>query len=513
MILLHALALFGGLLMLVRSILFWLHFIQLKNYRFDRLKLELKQTSFYALIFSKHRIIVMLLLAGGLSVPYINSQWIFPNGWFIAAATYFIAYTGQTIRALWKHSLQAPAFTIKIRALFVVIFLLNSIAYFYFFGNLAVILFVEFLQPLIVFGVFAIVFLPNIFLHKSLIKKAKKKLHAHKNLIVIGITGSYGKTTTKEYLAHVLEQKFSVIKTPDHINVDTGVAKIILSQLKPEHQVFIVEMGAYKKGEIKSICNLVNPNYAIITGLSDQHLELFGSQKAIADAKFELVNAVKAGDVIANADSPLLVQEFEQRKINPVWYGTSSKAKLQSNDLKLSENGASFSINQFKFQTRILGAANGNNLLGVITMAATLNLSLDEISSYIADLPIVEQTMQPKKGIKNSLIIDDTYNANTQGVLSALDDLKYYNRKQKIFVFDEIIELGSQSEQDHVEIAEKIFITADKVILLPSSHYDLMAPILKDKIIDQKQLTSIINHDTVVLIEGRGGETILSKLI
>jgi len=524
---LYGLALFAGLIMWIRSMLFWLYFIQLKHYRLDRLRLGLTRTSFYSLIFSKHRIVIMLLLAAWWSAPYISSQLsarIFPDGLFIISAGYLIAHLGQTIRALYRHSLQVPSATVKMRTLYVIIFLLEVSAFFYFFGNLGVILLVEFFQPVIVLSVFGLAYTPNIFLHRYFINRARKKIATHKNLIVIGITGSYGKTTTKEFLAHILSKKYKVLKTPAHINVDTGVAKAILRGLTPEHEVFIVEMGAYKKGEIKKICDLAKPQYAVLTGLSDQHLELFGSMEAIAEAKFELVEAIRdQSHIIVNAGSELLVSECKRRRTMSIWYGIRAHAaRFKPTDIVYTEKETSFTLHGVKFQVPCIGTAQLNNLLGAITAAVELGLHLDEIASLVSDLPKIPGTMEPKLGNNGALIIDDTYNANTEGVVTALRDLPHFNRSKKLFVFKEIIELGERTDADHTQIAKTAAHAADYIMLLPSTARTVMSDALVKEemgaarvldVGDTKKLRELCDADTVVLCEGRDAVKIMSLLL
>lgn len=514
----------AGTVMLARSTLFWLYYVQTKHYRLDRLWLEIKSWRFWQLILSLHRLIIFTLLLLSIGMIFLGipiwsliaielqvSDIIFDrviNGGFLIAwaitALYLFSECLRTLRMFFRHILQIPKFTPKVIALLIIV-LLPEIALVYIFSLAGFlgppgIFLVELFQPFIVLGIFALAYTPNIFLHRYFISRAKKKIAAHKNLTVIGITGSYGKTTTKEFLAHILSKKFMVLKTPAHINVDTGVARVILTQLRSEHEVFIVEMGAYKKGEIKKICDLVRPQYAILTGLSDQHLELFGSLEAIAQAKFELVDAVKdPSHIVANADSEPLVSEFKKRGTEPIWF--CGKPKLSE---------------------KIFGVAGASNLAGAIAMARILGMDTREIDEAIKDLPQVPHTMDVKKGINGALLIDDTYNANTQGVLTALNDLARAGRSKKIVLFGEVIELGERAEVDHVQIAHAIAKTTDYALLLPSRQRKLMCDTLMSagydeshilSVADRDRLKEMIDADTVVLFEGREAAKIMQFLI
>lgn len=530
--------------MLARSALFWLYFIQIKHCRLDRIRVELRHWPFWQLFLSRHRVIVLILFIdlGILELLYyaniidaILINYIGLFAWLWPALVYLIIYMISTIFALLTRALRIPKFTKKITALFVSILFIEfflagsalmSIDYLADPTAMLIIEFfsIEFLQPFLVLGIFTLAYTPNIFLHRYFISRARKKIAAHNNLIVIGITGSYGKTSTKEYLAHILSKKYKVLKTPAHINVDTGVAKVILRDLKPEHEIFIVEMGAYKKGEIGKICDLVRPQFAVITGLSDQHLELFGSLAAIADAKFELVDTVRQSNrIFANADSESLLFEFKRRRIMPIWYGVRAHAiRFKPADVVYSETGTSFALHGIKFRTPTVGTAALNNLLGAITAAVELKMHLEEIAPLVSDLPKISGTMELKHGINGVLIIDDTYNANTEGVLAALQDLQHFNRAKKIFIFREVIELGEHAKKDHAQIAKTATHTADYALFLSSSQYKIIyATIVEEgmeasRILganDMERLQALCGTETVVLCEGRDAQKIMKQLL
>jgi len=145
---------------------------------------------------------------------------------------------------------------------------------------------------------------PTWIYHGILIRKAINKLQSHKKMIVIGITGSYGKTSTKEILATILGTKFKTLKTEASKNSPIGIAEVILSKLTPDDEVFIVEMGAYKPGEIREMCKIVKPSIGIVTAINEQHQDLFGSIDATVKAKYELIQGLNDGKIaIFNADN------------------------------------------------------------------------------------------------------------------------------------------------------------------------------------------------------------------
>lgn len=497
----------------------------------------MRRLQFLKLIFSTHRIIVLIFLLAFITVfiaPASLSDSL--DEWealrvlsvvYGALLLYLAVYAVISLSILYRHALNFPRITRKIcgllsiiTALELLIIVLPQNAPFI---TIGLVLLVEFLQPFIVLGIFALAYTPNIFLHRYFISRARKKIAQHPNLIVIGITGSYGKTSTKEYLAHILSKKYKVLKTPGHVNVDTGVAKVILRDLKPEHEVFIVEMGAYKRGEIKKICDLVKPKYAVMTGLSDQHLELFGSLEAIAEAKFELAGSVgDAAHIAANADSEALVAEFNRRTISPIWFGTSPRGVQRPHDLQYVPQHVEFSISGHKFVAPITGSAALNNLLGAIAVARMLGMDYADVATAITDMLNVPHTMESKVGRSGALIIDDTYNANTEGVIVGLHDLRLFPYQRKIFVFKEVIELGERTLDDHSRIANAIVRSTDYVLLLPSRmHEHMRSALLKEgynaeHILtehDTEKLRKLLDVQTVILFEGRGGESIMMQCL
>jgi UDP-N-acetylmuramoyl-tripeptide--D-alanyl-D-alanine ligase len=190
-----------------------------------------------------------------------------------------------------KKQILKPIFTPKIISLFLFSFLFTLFYLFAFFQNKEFLVFwllvFDILSPAIFSGI-VLIFQPVTFLLRSfVIQKAKEKREKFKDLLVIGICGSYGKTSTKEFLATILEEKFpgKVLKTKEHQNSEVGISKCVLEDLKENHKIFVVEMGAYNKGGIKLLCNIVKPKIGIITGLNEQHLATFGSMENLISAE------------------------------------------------------------------------------------------------------------------------------------------------------------------------------------------------------------------------------------
>jgi len=188
----------------------------------------------------------------------------------------------QKLRKLFFsfHGIRFPKFTLKIIVVLVSGILLEFLILFYFY-SMAILLLLIILAPIIV-SLIVFAFQPvSYFWRKKTMSQARKKREEFKNLIIIGITGSYAKTSTKEILAEILSEKYNVLKTPRNINAEIGIAKTILKELKSEHQVFIAEIGAYNRGKIKEVCKMLQPKIGILTGINEQHLATFGSLENI----------------------------------------------------------------------------------------------------------------------------------------------------------------------------------------------------------------------------------------
>ena len=365
--------------------------------------------------------------------------------------------------------------------------------------------------------------MPNALLLRWRIRQATRYRETLTKLVVVGVTGSYGKTTTKEYLAHILSAHAPTAKTPSHVNVDTGVAKTLLQTVKPHHKYFVVEMGAYRRGEIADICRIVKPSLGIITAISNQHLELFGSQDQLTATKLELFEAIATDQGrIANSESPLLVVACEKIGYNPLWYGREDHSALQPADIKRSATGTSFTLEGTMFQAPIVSTGAFLSLLAAIAAARQLGMTMPEIAETTKQLPSIEKSMQLRHGANGSVLIDSSYNASTEAVLAAIEDLSIFAKKKRAIVFKNIIELGEDTNRDHERTAKVIAHKTDLVLLLNSPQQSMLTEELLANGMREQQIFSVrtqdeflrlINGQTAVLFAGRGTERFLPKLL
>ncbi len=312
------------------------------------------------------------------------------------------------------------------------------------------------------------------FRKKYYINKAKKILLDMPNLIVIGVTGSYGKTSVKKYLEKILEKKYSVLTTPKNYNTTMGVVKTIIENLKPFHQIFICEMGATKPNDIKEICNIVKPKLGIITSIGPQHLESFKNIENIIKAKFELADSIKRnnGTIFLNFDNEYLSkQHLEQPYIT---YGINNK-NLDYNafSIKTSSKGSDFSTidkisgKKLNIKTKLIGSHNVVNIMGAIAVGNHLGIELNDIAYQVKNISSVKHRLQLISN-RNLNIIDDSYNSNPDSSKSALNTLSQFDGI-KIIVTPGLIELGKNEKKYNYELGKYCCNICDYIFLVNST--------------------------------------------
>lgn len=278
---------------------------------------------------------------------------------------------------------------------------------------------------------------------------AKRMLASMPQLTVVGITGSYGKTSVKFFLQRLLSAKYNVLMTPESYNTPLGVVKTIRQSLRPTHEIFLCEMGARNVGDIKEICDIVSPDFGVITSIGPQHLESFHTIENVIKTKFELRDALPAGGtVFLNLDNAYIRQQQPGRKA--VTYGIENPdSGYFAYDLSVSAKGSSFkmAVNgvEYAFVTRLIGRHNVLNIAGAIACAHTLGVPMEDLVRQVRTLESVPHRLQLIRG-HSALIIDDAYNSNPSGAKAALDTLAAFEGV-KILVTPGMVELGSRQAE------------------------------------------------------------------
>ncbi|NMB48288.1 UDP-N-acetylmuramoyl-tripeptide--D-alanyl-D-alanine ligase [Candidatus Kuenenbacteria bacterium] len=304
-----------------------------------------------------------------------------------------------------------------------------------------------------------------------------KKIIGQKKVIKIGITGSYGKTSAKEILAGMLSEKYKVLKTPENINTEIGVAQFIIDKLKDE-EILIVEMGAYKKGEIKSICQIVAPDYSILTGINEAHLERFGSLENTIQAKFELPVATKKISYL-NFDDARVADNYKNFKINQA-VGVESNKLISEVKIKPDFQGLEFKLFGVEMDCRLLAEHNLSLIALAGQLAKELGLTAEEIKRAVVKIEYAPHRLQP---IRNSQIdvwvIDDSYNANLAGVMSGIEVLNRAKGRKIVLTPGPLVELGDKMKEIHKQIGELYAQKVDLVLLIKSKETEAVLEALK----------------------------------
>lgn len=299
------------------------------------------------------------------------------------------------------------------------------------------------------------------------VRDAKQRLAERPELTVIGITGSYGKTSTKNFLHALLSVRYNVLMTPESYNTTMGVVRTVRERLRPSHQIFIAEMGAKNVGDIREICGLVSPRYGVITSVGEQHLETFKSIDNIIATKFELADSLPAdGCLFACGDNEHIRSRLAENppRCPAVLYGLEN-GEVRVSDLQVSAAGSTFTVTVGEetqtFTTKLLGAHNIQNLAGCIAVAHHLGIPLCEMVYAVRLLKPVEHRLQ----LLPNGYIDDAYNSNPAGFRGALDVLKAFDA-QRILVTPGMVELGERQEALNRELGAYAADCCDIAVLV-----------------------------------------------
>ncbi len=320
---------------------------------------------------------------------------------------------------------------------------------------------------------------------KRYINQAKEKLKQMPDLIVIGITGSYGKTSVKNYLCRMLSSKYNVFATPKNYNTTMGIVKTIREDLKPIHQIFICEMGATKPNDIKEICSIVKPQIGVITSIGPQHLESFKSIDNIIKTKFELADSVKSnnGVMFLNYDNKYIANNKVEMK--SYTYGIENETlDYNSFNLESSPKGLTFNFKNsnsenIQFKTKIIGRHNIVNLTAAIGVSNYLGISFNSLIPIIKNLKNVEHRLELiNHGRLN--IIDDSYNSNPISFKSAIETLGTFEGT-KIVVTPGLVELGQAEYKYNFELGKFMTKYCDYIFLVGSHSQSVLDGVKKEK--------------------------------
>lgn len=305
------------------------------------------------------------------------------------------------------------------------------------------------------------------------IRIAKRKLKKYPYLIKIGITGSYGKTSTKYILNTILSSKYNVCMSPHSFNTVMGLCQVVDKYLEPYHEVLIAEMGASTVGDIAFLCKLIEPKMGIITGVGNQHLRTFYSRNNVKHSKYELVKHIEEkedGFMVFNGENEITKEFYDKCKCNKeiICINKQENCNLYAKDIKTTATGTKFVIvydnKDYPCHTNLLGEHNIQNILMATALALKLEVPIDNIVKSIAELQPTAHRLEYKK-VNNYHILDDSYNASVEGYHSALQVLQLFKGK-KIIITPGLVELGFEEKQCNIDFGRAISEVCDVCIIV-----------------------------------------------
>ena len=525
-----------------KTVLFYLYLWQLKEYHIGRFLNHFRTYKGKRLILNKiafsKMVILFPLLWLLLSERYLGRK-LFLSVILAAILFFYFIETFLFFKNLFQRILKRPVITKKTVVLLGTGLLVEIVFFIFVVAEAKDVFFLSFwlllfdiLAPLIV-SFIVLLFQPaTVLLRNQILKKAKIKRAKNKNLVVIGITGSYGKTSTKEFLSVILGQKFKVLKTKEHQNSEIGISRCILDELDSSYDVFVVEMGAYGVGGIKLLADIVKPKIGILTGINEQHIALFGSQVNIIRTKYELIKSLpENGLAVFNGDNKYCSELYRKTGSPKRMYRAekSAESDIWAENVKVEESRVLFEActkegERAGFEANVLGRQSIPNILGSIAAARELGMSLEEISKACLKIKPEQGTMRLLEEKKDPFVIDAAYSSNPDGVIADLDYLKVWTSK-KIIIMPCLIELGKMSKGIHRKIGKKIGEVCDLAVITTKEHFNelkegaIETGMKADSILFSDDLEDIVNKvniisspGDVVLLEGRVPEKLIEKL-
>ena len=335
-------------------------------------------------------------------------------------------------------------------------------------------------------------------------KDAEKKLLEKPRLIRIGITGSYGKTSTKFILAEILSQKYNVLATPASFNTPMGVTRIIRERLTPAHQVFIGEMGARHVGEIKELSNLVHPTIGILTAVGPQHLDTFKTIERIEKTKYELIDALPQDGLGVFMNDDGIVTRLYEKTGKPKMLAGKEGADAWASDVSVSPQGSHFTLHlgdwePFECTTPLLGRHNIGNICAACCVAKHLGLNREQIRRGIQQLKPVEHRLQLLKTAGGVTVIDDAFNTNPTSSKEALRVLSSFPGR-RVIVTPGMVELGAEEARYNEEFGQAMADAVDVAVLVGKRHTEPIQKGLTEKGFPPESIHVVASLDEAIRV-------------
>lgn len=356
-----------------------------------------------------------------------------------------------------------------------------------------------------------------------IIDKAKMKVKQSKT-IFIGVSGTYGKTTTKEFLYQILSTQFKTAKTDKNMNSEVGVSMSILKNLKDDTEIFVAEVGAYKRLEVYKACEVFHPKYAIITAFGNQHLDLFGSHEILVRSESEILEFIPTdGVAYINKDIPEFDQITTGARYTTVSYSVKNAgAAIYLTNHKHSASKQSATVhykkNTLQVSTGLAGIHIVQNLLPCIAFAYDMGMTGDHIKKAIEGLEPVIGKLSVHTGPNESSVLHDASNSSIEGFISALKTAAEYGHAHKYIVSKGIIELGREKKESYKRVLDVLANTG--IILLTTDPMFAKLHVHKEQVILMKSEQAItkyllqrLDNTSLVVMEGKFSKPFINTFI
>lgn len=348
-----------------------------------------------------------------------------------------------------------------------------------------------------------IIIVENVVIALQQIATYKRSLY---NIPVIGITGSVGKTSTKDIIASVMSTKYNVLKTEGNYNNEIGLPLTIL-KLK-DHNAMVLEMGMSGLGEINLLTNIAKPTTAVITIIGSSHIGELGSRENILKAKLEILDGLdKKGALIINNDNDLLNLWNKENADNHkhITYGIENESLFNAYNIDIKENGSSFKVELdnkvYTIEIPVAGKHFIYNSLAAIAIGLENNIEMEKIIEGISNFSLTKRRMEIIKNSNNVTIINDCYNASYESIKAALEYVSSLKSNRKIAVLGDVLELGEFSKQMHQNIGEEVINNNIDILVTVGKEAKIIADTVKDKSKDIELHSFDKNQDASKIIK------------
>ncbi len=499
---------------------YYLHMFQLESYQLDGYMRWLKKNS------DKHLGWTLNIGVGATILYYVLALFLRmllgESGWLVSEIVTLLAFAAGAFgldRSLHKQPEKKPmAYTARMKRLYTALCVVSvlSVLLLWAIGIPGFLLFVG--VPYLALAAGFIMQPVEKAISGYYLNDAKARLAARDNLIKIGITGSYGKTSTKFILATILSEKYDVLATPSSFNTPMGLTRVIREQLEDHHQVFLAEMGARHVGDIRELVELVHPQYGVLTSVGPQHLETFGNVETVASTKYELIEGLPAdGAAFFAADGGEVDKLYEKTAIRKYRAGLrGALLDMRAEEIEVGPQGSRFVLRsgldeRIAMETKLLGQHNIQNIVLACAVAKHLGLTMEEIARGVRKIQPVEHRLQLMPGANGVTVIDDAFNANPVGAKAALDVLAAFPGRH-VVVTPGMVEEGEREAELNRAFGAQMAYACDLAILVGKKH---TAPIVEGLLnggMDQGKIyvvSSLEEAAGILAREGRPGDTVL----